>query len=243
MIQRKHLALVIILFQSLLVIGQSNDYVLKITQVTSDAYIYTTYKSYNNKPMAANGLYLVSDSGVVMFDTPWNSFQYQPLLDSIKLKHDKEVVMCISTHAHEDRTGGLDYYKGLGIKTYTTTKTDSISEKYGDPRAEFLIANDSSFSLGQYSFKTYYPGHGHAPDNIVIWIEELKVLYGGCAIKSTESYNLGYVGDADLKSWKGAIERLLIKYKDAEYIITGHQDWKNKNSLNHTLRLLIDVKK
>lgn len=55
-------------------------------------------------------MYLVAKDGVVLFDTPWDTTQFQPLLDSIKLKHDKNVIICIATHAHEDRTGGLEYY-------------------------------------------------------------------------------------------------------------------------------------
>lgn len=33
-----------------------------------------------------------------MFDTPWDTTQFQPLLDSIKFKHNMNVLMCIATH-------------------------------------------------------------------------------------------------------------------------------------------------
>jgi hypothetical protein len=38
-------------------------------------------------------MYLVTNQGVVLFDTPWDSTQFQQLLDSIKIKHGKDVVM------------------------------------------------------------------------------------------------------------------------------------------------------
>ncbi len=74
-------------------------------------------------------MYLITNNGVVMFDTPWDTTQFQPLLDSIKLKHDKTVIMCFATHRHSDKTAGLKYYKQQGIKTNSTVLTDELSKK------------------------------------------------------------------------------------------------------------------
>src|SRR5689334_10321246 len=82
--------------------GQTNGDKLRITQLTGDFYIFTTYGSYKGNKIPANGMYLVTNSGVVMFDTPWDTTQFQPLLDSIKRRHNKNVVVCISTHFHGD---------------------------------------------------------------------------------------------------------------------------------------------
>ena len=152
---------------------------LRISPLTGDFYIFTTYNLYKGEKIPANGMYMVTDHGVVMIDSPWDTTQFQPLLDSIKAKHNKNVVMCFATHFHEDRTGGFDYYRQLGIKTYSTRRTDELSKKRGMKRAEFLMDKDTVFTVGQYSFQIYYPGHGHAPDNIVVWFEKEKILYGG----------------------------------------------------------------
>ncbi|HXB42408.1 MAG TPA: hypothetical protein VNV85_00050, partial [Puia sp.] len=109
--------------------GQTKASGLKIYHLTGDYYIYTTYVSLDGAAFPANGMYLVTNKGVVLFDTPWDSAQFQPLLDSIKFKYNKNVVMCIATHFHEDRTAGLTYYRQRGIKTYTTKKTDELSKK------------------------------------------------------------------------------------------------------------------
>ena len=45
-------------------------------------------------------------------------------------------------------------------------------------------------------FEAFYPGPGHASDNIVLRFPEL--VYGGCLVKSTEATDLGFTGDADL---------------------------------------------
>lgn len=108
--------------------AQAVNQKLKISHLTGNFYIYTTYSMYEGSPVPANGMYLVTDKGVVLFDTPWDTTQFQPLLDSIKIKHGKNVELCIATHWHSDRTEGLEYYRQKGIKTYTTTLTDSLSK-------------------------------------------------------------------------------------------------------------------
>jgi metallo-beta-lactamase class B len=230
----------IILFLTILSnsFAQSKNSPLQISHLTGDFYVYKTFHDYKGTLISANALYLVTNKGVVLFDAPWDKTQFQPLLDSIKAKHHKEVVMCFATHSHEDRAGGLGFYGKKGIKTYTIKLTDQILEKNKEPRAEFVIPNDTTFTVGQHTFEVYYPGKGHASDNIVVWFNKEKVLYGGCFIKSTEATDLGYLGDADVKEWEKSIGKVQSKFKSPKYIITGHDDWKDLSSLKHTLKLV-----
>ncbi len=230
--------LIISLIFSTTLLGQTEISNLKITHLSGDFYVFTTYRSFKGKPMSSNGMYLVTEKGVVMVDTPWDTTQFQPLLDSIKIKHNKNVVLCIATHSHEDRTGGLEYYKQKGIKTFTTKQTDLICKERNEKQAEFLILKDTVFTVGQYSFQTYYGGAGHTSDNIVLWFEKNKLLYGGCLVKSIEATDLGYLGDADTKQWTTTIRSIKKMFGKPTYVITGHQDWTDNNSLEHTLKLL-----
>ena len=229
---------VIILFLFSSSFGQDKKSKLDISHLSGDLYIYTTYQSWKGTAVSANGMYLVTDKGVALFDTPWDSTQYQPLLDSIKVRHRKNVVMAIATHSHEDRTGGIDFLKEKGIKTYTTILTDQISKEKGEPRAEFLIKRDTTFILSGTTFETFYGGAGHTKDNIVIWLGKEKVLYGGCLIKSTEAKNLGNLADADIRQWPVTIKTLQYRYGTAKFVIPGHEGWADRRSLEHTLRLL-----
>jgi len=180
---------------------------------------------------------VVTNNGVILIDTPWDTTQFQPLLDSIRVKHNREVTVCIATHFHEDRTGGLAYYKQQGIRTYTTKQTDDLSKKRGMKRAEFLISSDTTFSVGQYSFQTYYPGQGHAPDNIVIWFGKERILYGGSLIKSTDDSTLGNLGDANTKTYAISVKNVIAKCINPIYVIPGHNSWKTIASLEHTLKM------
>ena len=225
------------------IFGQTSDSSLKISHLTGDFYVFTTYNLYKGSPVPSNGMYLVTNNGVVMFDTPWDTTQFQPLLDSIKNRHNKRVVLCIATHFHDDKTAGLEYYSQQGIKTYTTKQTDELSKTRGKKRAAFLIKNDTVFTVGQYSFQTYFPGPGHTADNIVLWFEKEKILYGGCLIKSTEDGDLGYLGDASVKDYATTITKVQKKCKNPKFIIVGHGDWTSTKSLTHTLIMAKELEK
>ena len=225
------------------IVGQTADSSLKISHLTGDFYIFTTYNFYKGNPIPSNGMYLVTNKGVVMFDTPWDTTQFQPLLDSIKNRHNKCVVLCIATHFHDDKTAGLKYYRQQGIQTYTTKKTDELSKTSGKKRAEFLIKNDTVFIVGQYSFETYFPGPGHTADNIVLWFAKEKILYGGCLIKSIEDDDLGYLGDASIKDYATTIKNVQKKCKKPTFVIIGHGDWRSTKSLQHTLTMAQELKK
>ena len=241
--RRATLFTITFIFSLTTVFGRSNNAKLKISPLTGDFYIYTTYNSYEGSQVPANGMYLVTDNGVVLFDTPWDTTQFQPLLDSIKLRHNKTVTMCFATHWHSDKTAGLEYYRQQGIKTYTTTLTDELSKKNNKKRAEFLMTKDTVFQAGQYSFETYYPGQGHTEDNIIIWFNKEKILYGGCLIKGADDKNLGYLDDGNITTYAATLKRVQKKCKNPTFIIIAHNDWKNINSLKHSLKMAKELKR
>lgn len=224
--------------------GQIATQKITISHLTKDFYIYTTYGDAGDGNMfPANGMFLVTNSGVVLFDTPWDTAQFQPLLDSIMVRHKQKVVLCLSTHFHDDRTAGLTYYRQKGISTYTTKLTDNLSKEKNKPRAEHLLYSDTSFTIGEYSFNIYYPGKGHSPDNIVIWFDKEKLLYGGCFIKSTDTENVGNLSDANIDEWIHSVKRVQARFHKPQFIIPGHQSWASKKALAHTLEILKKYKR
>ncbi len=228
----------ILLFVFSSIHAQTNNK-MEITHLTGDFYIYTTFKDLGDgKPYPSNSMYLVTNKGVVLFDTPWDSTQFQPLLDSILIKHHQKAVLCISTHFHGDRTAGLAYFQQKGIKTYSSAFTKQLCIANNDKQAEFVFTKDTTFKIGNYQFETFYPGEGHSKDNIVIWFNKDKILYGGCFIKSTEVNELGNIADANIKAWPQSVKTVMQKFPDAKFVIPGHYGWQDKASLKHTLDLL-----
>lgn len=230
-------------FSFAILYGQIEEPKLKISHLTDNFYIYTTYNMYEGSQIPANGMYVISTEGVVMFDTPWDTTQFQPLLDSIRLKHQTKVIMCIATHWHSDRTEGLAYYQQQGINTYTTSLTDEYNKRNNKKRAEYLMEKDTIFNVGQYSFEVYYPGPGHTEDNVVVWFDKERILYAGCLIKGTDAGNLGYLGDANLAAYHATLKNVQKRYADPRFSIISHSDWNNVHSLEHSIRMARKLKK
>lgn len=231
--------LFILLFSSSHSYGQLiGDKEMAITHLTGDFYIYTTYNFYDGIPFPSNSMYVVTEKGIVMIDTPWDPDYTKPLVDSIQKVHNMKVIMCLVTHFHDDRTAGLDILKKMGVKTYSTSMTKRLCKQRNEKQAEFVINRDTTFNFGNHSFSTYYPGAGHAPDNIVVWFDKEKILYGGCLVKSLDAEKLGNVVDANISSWMNCIKDLMKRYANAVYIIPGHEGWESTKSLKHTLKLL-----
>ena len=207
------------------------------TNVDSNCYVYTTYKNLGSSPFPSNGMYIVTEKGVVLIDSPWDTTCFQALLDTIWSRHQSKVVMAIATHFHDDRTAGVYYFKTQGIKTWASKMTYDLCKEKNEKQPEFYFNGDTTFVMGNTKILCHYPGPGHTQDNIVVWLEKEKLLYGGCLVKSTESAGIGYTGDANLIIWPKTLKKLKNKFKKAKYIIPGHQGWKNPG-LVHSLRLL-----
>lgn len=222
-----------------LAMAQNGHTKLKFAKITDNIYSYTTHHLFSGNLFPSNSAYLITNEGVVLFDTPWDETQFQPLLDSIQKRHNKKVVMCIATHFHDDSSAGLEYYTGKGIKTYTSKYTKELSIKNGNSQSQYTFEKDTVFNVGGYRFETFYPGEGHSPDNIVIWVEKDKFLFGGCFLKSLENNDLGNLEDANVDVWDESLIKLMKKYPKPKYIETGHfsgsKGWK---SVKHTFKLV-----
>ncbi|MCX2573343.1 BlaB/IND/MUS family subclass B1 metallo-beta-lactamase [Pedobacter sandarakinus] len=232
----RHIFIVCIILSGFLASAQTPR--IKIKPITENLYVFTTYSTYDGNVTDANGMYLVTQKGIVVIDAPWEKEDLQPFMDSLSAKHQEKIMLNIATHAHEDRAGGIAFFKANGIKTYTSKKTDAILKANHKPRAQFTFSNDTTFSIGGRKISTYYAGSGHTSDNIVIWFEKQKVLFGGCLIKSVQASDLGNIAEANLAEWPKTLKQLDIKYPVIKALVTGHQAWGGKESLYHTLTLL-----
>lgn len=218
--------------------AQKDKFKISIQHLTGNCYLFVSYGLAGGAPFPANGLYVVTDDGVVVIDTPWGEDETPQLIDSVFNRHHKKIALCISTHFHADRTGGIDVFKKAGVKTYSSLQTLELCKARGEKQAAYYFTKDTTFTVGGVAVQTYYPGEGHTKDNIVVWLPQQKVLDGGCFIKSTDTNDIGNIADANVKQWPASVKRVMHKFPDAAYVIPGHQGWQDKNALQHTLDIL-----
>ena len=213
-----------------------------ITQVANGVYIHTTYGTYQNNFIPANGLIINTTDGVVLVDTGWDTRadtdNTRQLLQWVADSLHQPVRLCIVTHAHDDRVGGIGALRQAGIRVISTPETAQRAAKQGYDAPEGILPSDTTFCLGQTPVRCYFPGAGHSPDNIVVWLPAQQILHGGCLIKSVAVFGMGNLSDANLGEWGKSIRRVMRRFGRAKLVVPGHEAWGDTQSLLHTRNLL-----
>jgi metallo-beta-lactamase class B len=205
------------------------------TSVAPGCYVHTTYR---DKYPTTNGLVMRTDAGAVLIDTGWNARQARQMQRWVRQQWEQPIALCIITHSHADRSGGAGWLHRQGVRVVSSALTAEKMRAEGAAWARGGLPTDTTFTVGGQTFRTYFPGAGHAPDNIVVWLPQQQVLVGGCLVKSSEAQDLGYTGDASLTTWTPAIQRVMAQFPSARLVIPGHQAWGDAGCLQNTLDLL-----
>lgn len=200
--------------------------------------VHITYDQYQGKPVPSNGLIVHTRDSIVLIDTGWGVRNTRKVLRHIKLASGRPVAACISTHFHDDRTGGIPVLQRGGVRCIGTAATRDLALQHRKPAPVVIVPEDTTFMIDGVAFAVFHPGAGHTRDNIVVWLPNAQILMGGCLVKSTESTDLGHIGDADLEAWPGTIRVVQARFPDARSVISGHGAWGGLELLDHTLHLL-----
>ncbi|KFF24326.1 IND family subclass B1 metallo-beta-lactamase [Chryseobacterium vrystaatense] len=217
--------------------AQVKDFVIE-PPLSPKLYVYKSFGVFGGREYSANGLYLITKKGVVLFDVPWQKTQYQTLMDTIKKRHNLPVIALFATHSHDDRAGDLSFYNKKGISTYATAKTNELLKKEGKATSSKIIEVGKKYKIGGEEFTVDFLGEGHTVDNVVVWFPKYNVLDGGCLVKSISATDLGYTGEANVKEWPLTMAKLKAKYPADAKVIPGHDEWKKEGHVEHTLELL-----
>jgi metallo-beta-lactamase class B len=215
---------------------------IKITPLTKGFWIHTTYRPYQGELVSSNGIIAQTDEGIVLVDSGWDvpddQNQTEQLLQWIEQNLHQPVRMCIVTHFHDDRVGGIATLRKAGVRVVSTPLIADKAEKAGRPRPEGILSNDTTLVIGNLPIRCFFPGEGHTSDNIVVYFPTVKLLHGGCFVKSYATMGLGYIAESNLKEWPNSVRRLQRTFPKPTFVIPGHDEWDKITSLEHTLRLL-----
>ncbi|GAB3714503.1 BcII family subclass B1 metallo-beta-lactamase [Spirosoma flavus] len=215
---------------------------LKVTPLNKQVFVHTTYGMYNNAAVPSNGLIIKTNNGVVLVDSGWdsdtNTDNTRQILRWVADSLHQPVRMCIVTHAHDDRVGGIRALQKAGVRVVSTKLTAQNAVKRGYPSPEPILPNDTTFTIGNQPIRPYFPGAGHTDDNIVVWLPNQRILYGGCLVKSVAVFGMGNLADANLTVWPQSMRNVIKEFGSARVVVPGHEDWGDAKALEHTLQLV-----
>lgn len=151
----------------------------------------------------------VGSNHYLMVDTPYTNIASESLWKWMKETLYCEKVSVINTHHHIDCLGGNGYFNNIGMKTYASTQTldcferddhstigmqkvfckshKDLKENFGyvapNGELENLMTKGAVITRhlddSTIPVMIMYPGEAHAPDNIVVYLKEYNVLFGG----------------------------------------------------------------
>jgi len=235
---------------------------LKINRLTDEVWVVT-----HSFPWESNSLIVkASDKELILIDTPYTDEATELVLQFIASEIKPKNITAILTGFHIDNLGGTGCLLQHRIPVFGSDRTCKLidersaatqkqmlnwlqkpeQEKYRKTYAEmkfqkpdhiFSIENGLFLKKGKLSFDVYFPGESHSPDNLTVYIKELNLLFGGCMIKSLDSPNLGFTGDANMSEWPVSVKKVQKKYSDAKWVIPHHGNWGGMDLVQHTLDL------
>jgi metallo-beta-lactamase class B len=198
-------------------------------------------------PWASNSLLAVMRDGrLLMIDTPSTPKATGELLAWASSKLGERDVVAVTTHFHVDRLGGNAELARRGIPIYGSTLTPKAIAERGasslkglaamipdpkvrsyyetfkyvpptrlfDPRAGLVL------DFGGEEARIEYPGVGHSVDNLVVYLPDRRLLFGGCMILAMETGSVGNVADGDVPRWIGSLA--FVEAGDCDIVVPGH---------------------
>ena len=215
---------------------------VSVTPLNNQVYLHVSYGIYQNAAISSNGLVIETNDGVVLIDTGWDTpddtDNTRQLLRFIADSLRQPVRLCIVTHAHDDRVGGIAELRRAGVRVISTPQTALNAVKAGYESPEGILPADTTLTIGQVPICCYFPGEGHTRDNIVVWLPTHRILHGGCFLKSVATFGMGNLADANMNEWANSVRRVMTRFGDARVVVPGHETVSDSRALAHTLRLL-----
>lgn len=209
---------------------------LQVRALTQQVWVHVSWKDWKGTLVASNGLVVNTAVGVYLIDTPWTEDQTKRLATWVHDRFAKDITALVVTHAHEDRMGGIGALPHAA--TYGHRLTAPLAVKAGWAAPATLFDDAATLAVAGESVEVLFPGAGHAPDNIVVWLPQHRVLFGGCLVKPQAAQNLGNLADADVPSWDGAITKVMQHFPTPTIVVPGHGDVGGRQLLPHTQDLV-----
>jgi metallo-beta-lactamase class B len=174
----------------------------------------------------------------VLIDSPATDAQTARVLTWADETLRRPVRHLVVTHWHADRMGGIGAARARAVATHAFSRTRALAREKGLAVPEHELGPAEEVTLSGVALATWYPGHGHTVDNIVVWLPEDGLLVGGCFVKAAAAQTLGNVAEIDPVRWALGIAAIRARYPSARVVVPGHGAEGGPELLAHTAALL-----
>lgn len=211
---------------------------LQLLPIAEDLYVHISWlENEQYGRFSSNGMVFIQDGKAMIVDTPMEDQLTEDLVTYLKEELQVEISLAVPGHFHDDCLKGLPYLHAQGAHSIAGKKTVEICKAKGLVVPQRSFRKKKKVKFGDSRVELRYFGGGHAPDNIVVWFPDQKVLFGGCLIRSLETNNLGNTGDAVMDEWGPTVAKIQRALPEIEKVIPGHGSVGDVALLSHTIQL------
>ena len=214
---------------------------VSLTRVSEGLWLHTSTRELDGVgTFPSHGLLVETKDGGLLIDSAWGEAATTELLALIDREVGKRPINAIVTDFHDDRAGGTKVLEAAGIEVWTSPGIIERLKAASVPAPERVLEQPSwSGKLGDVPLEVWFPGAGHSPENLVVWLPDQRVLFGGCLLRAYESRGLGNLEDADLDAWGPTLRSVRERYgKAAEIVVPSHGEVGGPEILDHSLALV-----
>jgi glyoxylase-like metal-dependent hydrolase (beta-lactamase superfamily II) len=217
-----------------------------VHKIGPDLYAYIS-----ENDSSANSTFLVSDQGILVVDTGWNTQEGRKLLDEIRKISPAPVRWIVNTHYHPDHRGGNSVVgpDAVVISTYETRAAvlRSLRERSveaGQNAAQeyqlnevFLSTHGPTLFVGGHEVQIYSPGPAHTLGDAVVYFPDQHAIATGDLFLTN---SCPAMDQGDMENWIVALDHMLAL--PVEHVVPGHFEVATKNELQRFRNYLADLR-
>ena len=210
---------------------------LKIQKITNNTFVHISYLDAGKfGKVACNGMIVIDNGEALIFDSPAYDSDAEELIHVVKNTLQSKIKGIIATHHHMDCVGGLNAFHNKNIPSYASFTTIELAKQNNTNVPQNGFENILQITVGNRKVRNEFVGEGHTKDNIISYIADEKILFGGCLIKSLKAKK-GNLADANVQAWSKTVQKIKEKYKNVKFIIPGHGKYGGQQLLEYTIDL------
>lgn len=191
-----------------------------------------------NRGFMSNAGFVVTRDGVIVFDALGTPVLGEAMIAAIRKITPQPIKRVIVSHYHADHIYGLQAFKAAGAEIWAHRKAEQYltsgqaADRLAQRRADLApwvdektvvvppdvwLDGDTSFRQGEFTFRLVYSEGAHSPEDLMLFVEEDKLLFAGDLIFAGR---VPFVGNADSVGWLKAMDKM-IALKPA-VVVPGH---------------------
>ncbi len=209
-----------------------------------------------NKAWNSNSHFVVTDTGVLIFDTGSSELIAKGIRKAVEAVTDKPIRWVVNSHSHADHWLGNAEFASDNVEIIASNQTMATMKKYGEQDIEFfyrvtkgatgetsiayptsLLTHGKKRSLGGTDVEFIFSNDGHSPGDILLWLPEQKVILGGDVLSSEWMPIL--TPDTNIPNLISTLEA--IAKLNPVVVLTGHGKTTTKSSILRDVNLLTNT--